>query len=102
MERLSVEVTLQYLRRLAPDQAPVAEAILAELPHGWHCWIPRPCRRNDGSISAPAIAHALLHIIDPARFPASRRIALLASYIQQFRSVAHTSNQSSQQKGVLQ
>ncbi len=75
------EVVFEYMQRLAPEFIPAARAFLAKLPPGWYREVPRPCHRNDGSFSSPAVTHALLYILEPARFPPARRTKMLAEYM---------------------
>ena len=94
-------VTVQYLKRLSPDHASAAEELLKKLPPGWTVAIPRQCRQPDESLSGPAIARALLFILDPEQFPACRRIALLARYISELIGMSQEFTQSHQPIGAL-
>ena len=85
MKRFNERVTIEYLKRLSPHHVSAAEDFLTSLPTAWQAGIPKPCTHNDGTISKPAVAHALLWILDPVKFPASRCTRLLADYMQEIR-----------------
>jgi hypothetical protein len=81
MTQYGINTTLDYLRRIATEHHASAKEIVRTLPVGWQNAMPAPCRQPDGAVPWKAITHALLALIDPVKFPPSRRTRRLAGFI---------------------
>jgi hypothetical protein len=79
----TINTSLDYLRRIAPEHLEAATKMLEALPAGWCSAIPRTCRQPDGAIPWLLIPYALLALIDPLRFAPSHRTVRLAELIHQ-------------------
>ena len=81
MRQYGTKTTLDYIRRIAPEHHAIAQEIVRTLPIGWEKDMPAACRQPDGAVPWKTVTHALLALIDPVRFPPSRRMRRLAGFI---------------------
>ena len=81
MTRNGIKTTLDYLRRIAPEHHASAQEIVRTFPVGWQNAVSTVCRQPDGAVPWKAITHALLALMDPVKFPPSRRTRRLAGFI---------------------
>ena len=84
METFDMKMSLQYIGSLAPEYTKDAERILLSLPPDWHVYVPRFTCHDNANVSKQAVAHAVLFILAPEKFPGSRRTRLLAAYMKRF------------------
>jgi len=81
MTRNGIKTTLDYLRRIAPEHHASAQQTVRTLPVGRQNAVSTVRRQPDGAAPWKAITHALLALIDPVKFPPSRRTRRLAGFI---------------------
>ena len=97
MEQFSKRVTLNHIRKLAPEHLSSAESFLNELPPGWEASVPRSCRNEDGEILSHFVSRAVLYVLDPIGHPANKPVKLCAVLLRELHEIYRGSQSTNPQ-----